>query len=223
MMEFATFLSYLPAILHGLWITLASWIIASIGGVLLGLGVALLQRSSSLTVRAAVKVYVDALRCLPLLVMIFIVYAGGPSIGLMLDPLSAGILVLIVHGSAYFAEIFRGGFSAVPKGQIEAAHSLAMTPFAILRRVTLPGALTAAAPALINMIINVCKETALLSIITVADLTFEVQKMAIETFASFESILTLALGYWVLIEIFSRLGQRAERHINQHLNMKRSA
>ncbi|MNP78198.1 hypothetical protein D3C76_1757570 [compost metagenome] len=63
----------------------------------------------------------------------------------------------------------------------------------------------------------------MLSIITVADLTFEVQKMAIETFASFESILTLALGYWVLIEIFSRLGQRAERHINQHLNMKRSA
>lgn len=59
------------------------------------------------------------------------------------------------------------------------------------------------------MIINVCKKTALLSIITVADLTFEVQKMAIETFASFESILTLALGYWVLIEIFSRLGQRA--------------
>ncbi|WP_460146802.1 amino acid ABC transporter permease [Pseudomonas sp. S2_A02] len=223
MMEFATFISYTPAILHGLWITLASWIIASVGGVLLGLGIALLQRSSSLTVRMAVRAYVDALRCLPLLVMIFIVYAGGPSIGLMLDPLSAGILVLIVHGSAYFAEIFRGGFSAVPKGQIEAAHSLAMTPFAILRRVTLPGALTAAAPALINMIINVCKETALLSIITVADLTFEVQKMAIETFASFESILTLALGYWLLIEIFSRLGQRAERHINQHLNMKRSA
>ncbi|MBD8254138.1 ABC transporter permease subunit [Pseudomonas fluorescens] len=110
---------------------------------------------------------------------------------------------------AYFAEIFRGGFSAVPKGQIEAAHSLAMTSFAILRRVTLPGALNAASPALINMIINVCKKTALLSIITVADLTFEVQKMAIETFASFESILTLALGYWVLIEIFSRLGQRA--------------
>jgi polar amino acid transport system permease protein len=222
-MDTATLLSYLPMIFHGLWITLYSWVIASVGGVLLGLGIALLQRSGSRTIRLLVKCYVDGLRCLPLLVMIFIVYAGGPSIGLMLDPLPAGILVLIVHGSAYFAEIFRGGFSAVPKGQVEAANSLAMTPFDILRRVTLPGALVAAAPSLINMIINVCKETALLSVITVAELTFEVQKMAIETFASFESILTLALGYWALIEIFSRLGRRAERHLNRHLNMKRSA
>jgi polar amino acid transport system permease protein len=222
-MDLATIEAYLPAILHGLWITLYSWIIASVGGVLLGLGIALLQRSGSRTLRTLVKCYVDGLRCLPLLVMIFIVYAGGPSIGLMLDPLPAGILVLIVHGSAYFAEIFRGGFNAVPKGQIEAANSLAMTPFDTLRRVILPGALTCAAPSLINMIINVCKETALLSVITVAELTFEVQKMAVETFASFEAILTLALGYWALIEIFSRLGRRAERHLNRHLTMKRSA
>jgi polar amino acid transport system permease protein len=186
---------------------------------MLGLAIALLQRSVAKPLRLLIKFYIEAMRCTPLLVLLFIVYDGGPAIGLLLDPLPAGVLVLIIHGSAYFAEIFRGGFQAVPPGQIEAANSLGMAPLAIVRRVLMPGALTAAMPSLVNMIINVCKETALLSIITVGDLTFAVQNMAVETFAAFQSILALALGYWLLIEIFSRLGQRAERRITRHFKL----
>lgn len=219
-MDLNTLLSYLPALAKGLWITLACWVIASFGGVILGLLIALLQRSAGKPLRLLIKFYIEAMRCTPLLVLLFIVYDGGPAIGLLLDPLPAGILVLIIHGSAYFAEIFRGGFQAVPAGQIEAANSLGMAPLAIVRRVLMPGALTAAMPSLVNMVINVCKETALLSIITVGDLTFAVQNMAVETFAAFQSILALALGYWLLIEIFSRLGQRAERRITRHLTLR---
>lgn len=219
-MDMNTLLSYLPALGQGLWITLVCWVIASVGGVILGLVIALVQRSAAMPLRLLIKFYIEAMRCTPLLVLLFIFYDGGPAIGFLLDPLSAGILVLIIHGSAYFAEIFRGGFQAVPAGQIEAANSLGMAPLAIVRRVLMPGALTAAMPSLINMVINVCKETALLSIITVGDLTFAVQNMAVETFAAFQSILALALGYWLLIEIFSRLGQRAERRINRHLTLR---
>lgn len=219
-MDMNTLLSYLPALGQGLWTTLVCWVVASVGGVLLGLVIALVQRSAAAPVRLVIKCYIEAMRCTPLIVLLFIVYDGGPAVGLLLDPLPAGILVLIIHGSAYFAEIFRGGFQAVPAGQIEAANSLGMSPLSIVRRVLMPGALTAAMPSLINMVINVCKETALLSIITVGDLTFAVQNMAVETFAAFESILALALGYWLLIEIFSRLGQRAERRINRHLRLR---
>lgn len=219
-MDMKTLISYLPAIAQGLWVTLECWVIASVGGVLLGLIIALLQRSATAPVRLLIKCYIEAMRCTPLIVLLFIVYDGGPAVGLLLDPLPAGIAVLIIHGSAYFAEIFRGGFQAVPAGQIEAANSLGMSALAIVRRILMPGALTSAMPSLINMIINVCKETALLSIITVGDLTFAVQNMAVETFAAFQSILALALGYWLLIEIFSRLGQRAEHRINRHFMLR---
>jgi polar amino acid transport system permease protein len=219
-MDMKTLLSYLPAIGQGLWITLVCWVIASIGGVILGLIIALAQRSATAPLRLLIKFYIESMRCTPLIVLLFIVYDGGPAVGLLLDPLPAGILVLVIHGSAYFAEIFRGGFQAVPAGQIEAASSLGMPPLAIVRRVLMPGALSAAMPSLINMVINVCKETALLSIITVGDLTFAVQSMAVETFAAFQSIFALALGYWLLIEIFSRVGRRAEFSINKHLTLR---
>ncbi|MFF7710290.1 ABC transporter permease subunit [Pseudomonas sp. NPDC007930] len=222
-MSIDTLLGYLPAIAQGLWVTLFSWVIAALGGVALGLAIALVQRGAGATLRRLIQGYIEALRCTPLIVLLFIVYDGGPALGLLLDPLPAGLLVLIIHGSAYFAEIFRGGFAAVPAGQLEAANSLGMAPLAVVRRVLMPGALAAALPGLVNMVINVCKETALLSVITVGDLTFAVQNMAVETFAAFQSILALALGYWLLIELFSRLGQRAERRINRHLTLRGGA
>ncbi|RAI02114.1 amino acid ABC transporter permease [Acuticoccus sediminis] len=211
---------YLPAIGHGLLMTLFAWVVSSVLGILLGLVLALLGASRLRPVRMGVRAYIELMRCTPIIVQLFIVYAGGPSIGLFLDPMEAGILVLTAHGAAYFAEIFRSGFSAVPPGQTEAAHSLGMHPFAILRRITLPLALTAALPAMISMIINVCKETAVLSIITVPELTFEVQKMSIETFAAFESIFMLAICYWGLIELFSVVGRAIEARLNRHLTLK---
>jgi polar amino acid transport system permease protein len=218
-----TFSPFLPSLLHGVLLTLGCWVVAAIGGVVLGLIGALLSRSRFAWVRMLIRAYVEALRCTPLLVQLFVVYSGGPSIGITWDALPTGVVVLIVHGSAYFIEIFRGGFQSVPKGHVEAAHSLGMRPLDVLLRVILPEALTSSAPALINMVINICKETALLSIITVPELTFQSQKMAVETFEALPSILTLALCYWFLIEIFSRMGGRLERRINRHLPTKRSA
>ncbi|UOM33114.1 amino acid ABC transporter permease [Acuticoccus sp. I52.16.1] len=212
--------AYLPAIGHGLLLTLFAWIVSSVLGIALGLGLALAGGSRLAPLRWTVRGYIELMRCTPILVQLLLVYGGGPSIGLFLEPMEAGILVLTAHGAAYFAEIFRGGFAAVPAGQVEAAHSLGMHPLAILRRVTLPIALTAALPGMINMIINVCKETAVLSIITVPELTFEVQKMSIETFAAFEAIFMLAVGYWVLVELFSVVGRAVEVRINRHLTLK---
>jgi polar amino acid transport system permease protein len=215
-MSFGAMLQYSPAVLHGLLMTILCWALASVGALVLGLFVAIGRNSRLPFLRYGMIAYIEALRGTPLIVQIFIVYAGGPSIGIFLEPLVAGVLVLAIHGSAYFAEIYRGGLAAVPRGHIEAAVSLGMTPLDILRRVIIPEALAAIIPSLVNMLINLCKETAVLSIITVADLTFEVQKIAVETFAAFESIFALALCYWIMIETLSRLGSLAEQRFTRH-------
>ena len=122
----------------------------------------------------------------------------------------AGIIGLGVYSSAYYSEIFRGGFAAVPRGQVEAATSVGMTPFDILFRVRLPIALVAAAPPIVNTLIVMSKETVVLSIITVPELMYQMQTMAAETFTAFDAIFAMAVFYWALVEIVSRLGRRVE-------------
>ena len=119
---------------------------------------------------------------------------------------AAGILGLGLYSSAYFAEVFRAGFAAVPVGQIEAAISIGMTPFATLVRVRLPGALIAAVPPIVNTLIVMSKETVVLSIITVPELMYQMQTMAAETFTAFDAIFAMAVFYWLLVEVVSRVG-----------------
>ncbi len=153
------------------------------------------------------------LRGTPFLMQLFLLYAGGPYIGLKLSATTAGIVGLGLYSSAYFSEIFRGGFAAVPHGQIEAAMSVGMSPRDTLLRVTLPGALIAAVPPIVNMLIVLSKETVVLSIITVPELMYQMQTMAAETFTAFDAIFAMAAFYWLLVEATSRLGRRVEARV----------
>ncbi|MGO4403431.1 amino acid ABC transporter permease [Bosea sp. RAF48] len=213
--------TYGPNFVTGLKLTLLCWILSSIGASVLGLLVALLRQIPSRLLQVVLRGYVEIFRGTPLLVQIFLIYAGGPSIGLVLEPVAAGVLALSLHGSAYIAEIFRGALAGVPRGHVEAAASLGMHPAWIMVRIVLPQALVSATPPLVNMILIICKETAVLSIITVAELTFQIQKMAVETFAAFEAILALALCYWAIIAILSTLGRFLERRVTRHLGAAR--
>jgi polar amino acid transport system permease protein len=163
--------------------------------------------------RWALRAFIEVFRGTPFLMQLFLIYAGGPSIGLRLDATSAGILGLGLYSSAYFAEIFRAGFSAVPVGQIEAAVGIGMAPFDTLIRVSMPVALIAAVPAIVNMLIILSKETVVLSIITVPELMYQVQTMAAETFTAFDAIFAMAVFYWLLVEAVSRVGRRVEARV----------
>ena len=99
----------------------------------------------------------------------------------------------------------------MPAGQIEAAASVGMTPSDTLLRVTLPGALIAAVPSIVNMLIVLSKETVVLSIITVPELMYQVQTMAAETFTAFDAIFAMAVFYWLLVETVSRLPPGSRR------------
>ena len=126
---------YAPSLISGFGVTILCWGAGAALGLLLGFAIAVLNRLPLPPLRWALRVFVEVFRGTPFLMQLFLLYAGGPSIGLKLNATTAGIVGLGLYSSAYFAEIFRGGFSAVPIGQIEAAVSIGMAPFDTMMRV----------------------------------------------------------------------------------------
>ena len=216
-MDFGLFVKYGPALLSGFAMTIACWLAGTVLAMALGFVIALIRRAAPRPVEWLIRAYIEFIRGTPFLVQLFVLYYGGPLIGLRLDALPAGILGLTLYGSAYFAEIFRAGFNAVPKGQIEAARAMGFAPGTILRRVEVPAMLVSALPALVNFAIILTKETVILSMITVPEIMFATGKMMAETFAFAESLLVLALFFWAFVEVISRTGRWLERRATHYL------
>ncbi|NKK69358.1 ABC transporter permease subunit [Rhizobium leguminosarum bv. viciae] len=214
--DLSTIVPYGPALLSGLATTLLCWVAGSAGAMAIGFVVVLCRISPSRILSAAALFYTEIIRGTPPLLVAFFIYGAGPSFGLVLEPLPAGILALSLHGSAYMAEIYRVGFNSVPRGHVEAGISLGLTRLAIFRRIQAPEALVAITPSLVNALIVVSKETSVLSIISVPELTYEVQKMSIETFAAFESLFALAIGYWIVVSSIAKAGHYIERRVMRH-------
>ncbi|ALG72712.1 amino acid ABC transporter [Azospirillum thiophilum] len=217
MLDLSLLVQYGPALLRGFGVTILCWGAGCAIGIVLGFALMLLRQLPFKPLRWIIRAYVEVIRGTPFLIQLFLLYSGGPSIGLRLEATAAGILALGIYGSAYFAEIFRAGYQSVPKGQVEAALSLGMSYSAILRRVIVPAMLVSTVPAIVNMMAILTKETVVLSIITVPELMYEMQTMAAETFATFETILGMALFYWLLVEVVSRLGRRLEARVTRFL------
>ena len=213
---------YGPALLAGFGVTILCWLFGTVFGMALGLLIALVQRYGPRWLGWIIQIYIEVIRGTPFLVQLFVLYYGGPLIGLRLDALPAGLLGLTIYGSPYFAEIFRSGFRAVPHGQIEAARAIGMTEPTIIRRILLPLGLVSSLPALVNFSIILTKETVILSIITVPELMYQVGRMSAETFRYLETNLVLALFFWLLVEAISRLGRRLEARVTKHLIEERS-
>lgn len=220
-MEFDLYVRYGPALLSGFGITVLCWIAGTTLGSALGFALAIGRRANIWLLGPILRGYIEVIRGTPFLVQLFILYYGGPAFGLVLDPIPAGIIGLTIYSSPYFAEIFRAGFGAVAPGQIEAGLMVGMSRFTIMRRVMMPQMLISIIPPLTNFSIILTKETAILSVITVPELMFEVTTMSTETFAFFEATLILAMFYWSLVEVTSYLGRRAESRFTRHLSVRK--
>ena len=122
---------YGPALLAGFGVTILCWLFGTVFGMALGLLIALVQRYGPRWVGWIIQIYIEVIRGTPFLVQLFVLYYGGPLIGLRLDALPAGLLGLTIYGSPYFAEIFRSGFRAVPPGQLEATRAIGMAELAL--------------------------------------------------------------------------------------------
>ncbi len=206
---------YGPLLLSGFWTTLYVCALASLLAVAAGFAVAVLHGLPLRPVELLCRAYIEAMRGTPVLILLFMLYYGGPSVGLTLDAEPVGIIGLGVYGGAHFAEIFRAGFRSVPPGQIEAARMLGIPRRLVVTRIQVPQMLTLIIPPSTNQVIVLVKESAVLSIITVAELTKNATQMANETFAVVEPYVAVALLYWLIIEGIALAGGVLERRFGR--------
>jgi polar amino acid transport system permease protein len=206
-------LQYAPLMLAGLVTT--AWIcaLATVLGLAVGLLLACLESAALAPLRWAVRAYIEVVRGLPILILLFVLYYGGPSIGLRLGAETVGVLGLGFYGAAYFAEIFRSGFQSIPKGQVEAARMAGLSGTQIIRHIKLPQMLVMITPPMVNQVIILIKESAVLSIITVAELTKNTTQFVNETYAVIQPYLAAALLYWLLVEAVAQFGKYVERRV----------
>ena len=207
----------LRATAQGLPVTLAIWLAAVAAGMALGFLVGAVRFFAPRVVAWPLAALVETVRGVPFLVQCFLLYFGGPFIGIDLSPVMAGFVALSVYGAAYFSEVFRAGFMAVPQGQVEAARILGLSRPATVWRIMVPVMALGVLPSLANLAVILIKETAVLSIITVPELTFRVQGVGTSTFAFAETTLVLALVYWALVEGTAVAARGLERRIERAL------
>lgn len=193
----------LPLLAEGAMVTLYLSLGAMAGAVLLGLILALFRLAKGSVLEKAAKVYVSFFRGTPLLVQLLILYFGLTSFEIILEPMTAAWLGLTLHFAAYISEIFRATIFAIPKGQWEAALSIGMTNPQILRRIILPQAFRISIPPLWNSLIDILKSSSLASVITVPELTRQVEEQSAAQFVFMPYFLTLAVFYWVMVVAMS--------------------
>jgi His/Glu/Gln/Arg/opine family amino acid ABC transporter permease subunit len=158
-------------------------------------------------------VYIESIRSTPLLVQLFFFYFGLPSLGLRMSEASTGILALALNSGAYMAEIIRAGIQSIPNGQIEAAVSSGLHYFQRMRHVILPQAIGVTLPTMLGQAIVLVKDSALLSLISLPELTRAGQIMTSERFMPAEGFLTSAVFYLIIYYALKALTQWSQRRL----------
>ena len=196
----------------GTVLTVAQFLLATVVTVVVAVLFGLMRLSRNPGVRGVATVYVEVFRGTSLLVQLFWIFFVLPLFGLNLDKFVAGFLAVGLNMGAYGAELVRGAIRAVPRGQWEAAIALNMTGRKRMWRVILPQAFVIMLPPWGNLVIEILKGTALVALISVADLMFEVRQINIATFLSVQAFGTALIVYYVLARFLVTPIMRALEH-----------
>ena len=186
-------------------------------GLALALVVALMRLSPVRLVSGIARVYISVIRGTPLLLQLFLIYYGLPSVGVQFDPFPAAIIALSLNVGGYAAEVIRAAILSVPKGQWEAASTIGMGYPTTLRKVVLPQATRNAIPPLSNTLISLVKDTSLASTVQVGELMRKAQEVAAPTFQFFELYAVAAAYYWVVCHLLSLVQNRLEKRENRYV------
>ena len=202
---------YLPYLAKGVWITI--WVtLASTGiGLVLGIVIAVLRLSSNPILSMPMRAYIEFFRNTPTLVkLVWVFYLIPIMLGLKTEALTSCIIAMAVSAAAYIAEVVRAGIQDVPRGDIEAAEAVGMTPMTVLRRIVLPQALRKVLPPLANTFIVFLKYSSLVSVVGVNDLMYRANVISTTTFRPIETYTVLAVFYFVLCYGLSKAFSRFE-------------
>lgn len=166
--------------------------------------------SSNDIIKKLVAVYIKIFRCTPFMVQIYIVYYSLPSFGIRLPAFWAGAIVLGLYTGSYVAVILESGIRSLPKGQEEAAIAMGMPYFMRLRRILFPQTISIIIPPLAGQFIQTVKDSSVLSVITVSELTMMTKEAIGITFSPIQVYLCTALFYWMLNLVIEYLSKRIE-------------
>lgn len=199
-------------LIEGLWVTIKISAMSLVFTLIFGLATALLKLSNSIVGRGIATAYVEIIRNTPLLVQIYLLYfVFGPVIGL--DRFYTAVLALSLFQGAYTAEIFRGGLNSIDKGQFEASKTLGLSPFYTYYDVILPQLVQRTLPPLTNEVVSLIKNSSIVSVMAIFDLTTEGRNIVSETAMPFEIWFTVAAIYLLLTLTLSGLSALLEHKL----------
>ncbi|WP_029041933.1 amino acid ABC transporter permease [Cucumibacter marinus] len=203
--QFGVLVNYLPEFVGGLGLTLLLSLVGIFGGLALGIACAIVSVRGPLIPRVMVRVYVEIMRNTPMLVQIFVIFFGLPSLGIRLSPFVSVLLAIVLNNGGYIAEIVRAGIQSIHPSQVEAAESLGLTGGQTMRFVILPPALERVMTPIISQSVLLMLATSLVSAIGVEDLTGVAMIASSETFRTMEIYVVIAFIYVGLNFVFRAL------------------
>ncbi|WP_428912254.1 amino acid ABC transporter substrate-binding protein/permease [Niallia sp. Krafla_26] len=208
-----------PSLMNGLKMTLILTVVSLIIALILGVVFGLFRVSKNKVLRWIATIYVDIFRGTPLLVQAFFIYFGIPAaLDIRVTAVAAGIITLSLNAGAYMAEIVRGGIQSVDKGQMEAARSLGLPYGKAMAKVVLPQAVRLMIPSFINQFVITLKDTSILSIIGINELTQSGKIIIARNLESFQMWLIVGLMYFIVIMILTKVSNALERRIKNGKN-----
>lgn len=206
--------STFPILLEGLQMTLILTVVSIAIALVLGVLFGLFRVSRSIWLRAIGTTYVDIFRGTPLLVQAFFIYFGIPSaLEFQMTALTAGIITLSLNAGAYMTEIVRGGILSVDRGQMEASRSLGIGYLPTMRKVILPQAIRTMIPSYVNQFVITLKDTSILSVIGIAELTQTGRLIIARNYQSFTMWLIIGIIYFIVIMALTKLSDRLEKRL----------
>jgi len=206
--------SFPNILINGLTVTLPLTIISFVLALVIALITALVQTAKIPVLRQLARFYVWVIRGTPVLVQLFVVFYGLPSLGVLIDPFPAAVACFAINEGAYCAETIRAALESVPAGQMEAGYCVGMTYLQTMRRIVLPQALRTAFPPLFNSLISLLKDTSLAANITVTEMFMDTQRIVARTYESLPLYLEVAFIYLMFSTILTQVQRWGEKKLN---------
>jgi cystine transport system permease protein len=209
--------SFWPLLSGAITGTIPLALISFVIGLAIALIIAIMRLSRNRVVSSIARVYISIIRGTPLLVQLFVIFYGLPSVGLTIDPWPSAIIAFSLNVGGYAAEVIRAAILSVHQGQWEAAYTIGMSRRRALRRVILPQAARVSVPPLSNTFISLVKDTSLASVILVTEMFRQAQKIASFSAEFMLVYLEAALIYWLICLVLSSGQSLLEKRLDRYV------
>jgi His/Glu/Gln/Arg/opine family amino acid ABC transporter permease subunit len=210
-MNWRFIVQHYPIYLQGIQTALTASLISLVLALVVGLLVGIIRQTSQGFASKLAAGYVTVIRNTPLLVQLYFIYFGLPRLGLTLTAMQTGILGLTLNSGAYIAEIVKSGLQSIPKGQVEAATAIALTVGQRMRLVMIPLAAPRIIPAIGGQFIQLIKDSSLLSILAILEITKAATEVGTETYMFLEAFIVGGIIYWVVCVVLNFVVDRVEK------------